>query len=36
MNHTKKSQQPSQKEPASNMIVIAAPTKQIEAIYNVF
>ena len=36
MNHAKRAQQPSQKEPASNKIMIAALTKKIEATYNVF
>ena len=36
MNHAKRSQQPSQKEPGSNKIMIAALTKKIEATYNAF
>ena len=36
VNHKKRSKQPSQKEPASNKIMIAALNKQIEATYNVF
>ena len=36
MNHAKRAQQPSQKEPASNKIMIAALTKKIEATYHAF
>ena len=36
MNHAKRTQQLSQKEPASDKIMIAALTKKIEATYNVF
>ncbi len=35
MNHAKRSKQPSQKEPASNKIMIAALTRKIEATYDV-